>query len=147
MYFSPDILFDQLAHVFQSYLVHGTVTLQVLVCAFMPLFKGGLKNPDQFKSNRAIAGASQILKLFEYVVLEVWGSTLCSDSMQFGYKAGTSTTQCSWLVNEVSNYFLRRGTSVTACLLDASMAFDKCLFDLLFQKLLDKGLPNTCVKL
>ena len=143
---SPDILFDLLANVFKSYLVHGSVTLQILVCAFMPLFKGGLKNPDQFKSYRAIAGASQILKLFEYVVLEVWGSTLCSDSMQFGYKAGTSTTQCSWLVNEVSNYFLRRGTAVTACLLDASMAFDKCRFDLLFQKLIDKGLPAIVVR-
>ena len=96
---APDILFNQLAHVFKSYLLHGTVTLQVLVCAFMPLFKGGLKNPDKFKSYRAIAGASQILKLFEYVVLEVWGSILLSDSMQFGYKAGTSTAQCSWLVN------------------------------------------------
>ena len=73
---SPDILFELLAHVFQSYLVHGTVTLQILVCAFMPLFKGGLKNPDQFKSYRAIAQASQILKLFEYVVLEIWGSKL-----------------------------------------------------------------------
>ena len=73
-------------------------------------------------------------------------SILLSDSMQFGYKAGTSTAQCSWLVNEVSNYFLRRGTAVTACLLDASMAFDKCRFDLLFQKLLDKGLPAIVVR-
>ena len=143
---SPDILFDYFANVFQSYLVHGTVTLQILVCAFMPLFKGGLKNPDEFKSYRAIAGVSQVLKMFENVVLEVWGSTLNSDSMQFGYKAGTSTTQCSWLVMEVSNYFLRRGTAVTACLLDASMAFDKCRFDLLFEKLLSKGLPAIVVR-
>ena len=97
---SPDILFKLFANVFRSYIVHGTVYLQILVCAFMPLFKGGLKNPDEFKSYRAIAGASQILKLFEYVVLEVWGDTLCSDSMQFGYKTGTSTTQCSWLVTD-----------------------------------------------
>ena len=138
---APDILFDQLAAVFQSYLLHGTVTLQILTCAFLPLFKGGKKNPEQFKSYRAIAGASQLLKLFEYVILEVWGTILCSDSMQFGYKKGVSTTQCSWLVNEVTNHFLRRGTSVTACLLDASMAFDKCRFDLLFQKLINKGIP------
>ena len=49
-------------------------------------------------------------------------------------------------MNEVSNYFLRRGTAVTACLLDASMAFDKCRFDLLFQKLIDKGLPAIVVR-
>ena len=87
-----------------------------------------------------------MLKLFEYVILEVWGEKLSSDSMQFGYKAGVSTTQCSWLVNEVTNHFLRRGTPVTACLLDASMAFDKCRFDLLFQKLIDKGLPAVVVR-
>ena len=53
----------------QSYLINGTVTLQILSCAFLPLFKGGLKNPEKFDSYRA----SQLLKLFEYVVLVVWG--------------------------------------------------------------------------
>jgi hypothetical protein len=51
-------------------------------------FKGGLKNPESFDSYRAIAGASQLLKLFEYVVLLVWGDTLDTDTMQFGFKAG-----------------------------------------------------------
>ena len=101
-------------------------------CAFLPLFKGGLKNPAKFDSYRAIAGASQLLKLFEYVVLIIWGEVLATDSMQFGFKAGVSTTQCTWVVNEVTNYFMRRGTAVTACLLDCSKAFDKCRFDKLF---------------
>ena len=55
---APDLLFDQLAEVFQSYPYHGTVSLQILSCAFLPLFKGGLKNPAIFDSYRAIAGAS-----------------------------------------------------------------------------------------
>ena len=66
--------------------------------------------------------------------------------MQFGFKAGVSTTQCSWLVNEVTNYFMRRGTAVTACLLDCSKAFDKCRFDKLFSKLISKGLPAIVVR-
>ena len=53
---APDLLFDRLAAVFRSYLVHGTVSLQILSCAFLPLFKGGLKNPAIFDSYRAIAG-------------------------------------------------------------------------------------------
>jgi hypothetical protein len=36
-------------------------------------YHGGLKSPDKFDSYRAIAGASQLLKLFEYVILIVWG--------------------------------------------------------------------------
>ena len=89
---APDSLFQHLAEVFKSFLTHGTVSLQILCCAFFPLFKGGLKNPASFDSYRAIAGASQLLKLFEYVVLIVWSDVLGSDSMQFGFKKGVSTT-------------------------------------------------------
>ena len=142
----PDVLFDLLANVFRSYLVHASVTPQILSYAFLPLFKGGLKDPSRFDSYRAIAGASQLLKLFEYVILLVWGEVLDSDSMQFGFKAGVSTTQCSWLVNEVTTYFMRRGTAVSACLLDCSKAFDKCRFDKLFSKLIEKGLPAKVVR-
>ena len=66
--------------------------------------------------------------------------------LQFGFKKGVSTTQCTWLVNEVATYFMKRGTAVTACLLDCSKAFDKCSFDKLFQKLIDKGLPAVVVR-
>ena len=80
---APDILFHILADVFQSYLVHGNVTAEILSCTFLPLFKGGLKNPEVFDSYRAIAGASQLLKLFEYVILLIWGDILTTDALQF----------------------------------------------------------------
>jgi hypothetical protein len=80
------------------------------------------------------------------LILLVWGDVLGSDSMQFGFKSGVSTTQCTWLVNEVTTYFMRRGTAVTACLLDCSKAFDKCRFGKLFEKLIAKGLPAVVVR-
>ena len=76
----------------------------------------------------------------------VWGDVLEADSMQFGFRKGMSTTQCTWLVHEVTTYFMRRGTPVTACLLDCSKAFDKCRFDKLFEKLIAKGLPAVVVR-
>ena len=76
----------------------------------------------------------------------MWGYLLDTDSMQFGFKAGVSTTQCSWLVQEVATHFMRRGTALNACLLDCSKAFDKCRFDKLFKKLLSKGLPPIVVR-
>ena len=55
--------------------------------------------------------------------------------------------QCSAvLVTEVANYFLKRGTAVNACLLDCSKSFDKCRFDLLFEKLLQRGVPAVVVR-
>ena len=40
---APDSLFDNLAVVFKSFLIHGTVSRPLLACAFLPLLKGGLK--------------------------------------------------------------------------------------------------------
>ena len=107
---APDSLFEYLAAVYRSWLIHGTVTTHLLACAFLPLLKNSLKDPGDTNSYRAIAGSSIILKLFDKVVLLVWGDFLTSDSLQFGYKAKTSTTHCSWLVMEVANNFLRNGS-------------------------------------
>ena len=83
---APDLLYDQLATHFRSWLVHGTVTPSLLACSFLPLLKSSLKDPSDPASYRAIAGSSLILKIFELVVLLLWGQLLSSDSLQFGYK-------------------------------------------------------------
>ena len=142
----PDSLFEHLAVIFRAFLTHGEVTSQLLSCAFLPLYKGGHKCVTQTDSYRAIAGSSQLLKLFDNVVLLLWGHLLSSDSLQFGYKCGTSTTQCSWLVKEVADYYVQRGTPVIGVTLDCSKAFDKCLFDKLFQKLIDRNLPAIVIR-
>ena len=124
-----------------------TFTLELLSCAFIPLFKGGLKNRALSDSYRAIAGSSQILKLLDNVILLVWGDLLASDSLQFGFKRNTSTTECSWLIMEVASYFVRQGTPVILTLLDCSKAFDMCKFSTLFQKLIDKDLPAIVIRM
>ena len=142
----PDILFELLALIFRSWLVHGTVCLSLLSCAFLPLLKSPLKNPADTGSYRAIAGSSLLLKLFENVILLLWGRYLSSDSLQFGFKADTSTTQCSWLVQEVVGNFLRNGSHPILTVLDCSKAFDTCKFSILFTKLLDAGLPPVVIR-
>ena len=61
---APDRFFDLLAPVFRSWIVHGTVTLSLLACAFLPFFKGGLKDPAKTDSYCAIAGSSLLLNFF-----------------------------------------------------------------------------------
>ena len=140
----PDSLFDFLAIVIRSFLIHGTVTKSLLACAFLPLLKS-LKDPAMTDSNRAIAGSSLILKLLDNVILILWGHLLESDSLQFGFKAKVSTTQCSWIVNEVASHYVKAGTPVILTLLDFSKAFDKCQFVPLFQKLLKRNIPPIVV--
>ena len=47
---------------------------------------------------------------------------------------------------EVASYYLRRGTPCIITLLDCTKAFDKCKFDILFQKLLERKLPAVVVR-
>ena len=143
---APDILFDQLALVYRSWVTHGTVSHNLLACAFLPLLKNSLKNPADTNSYRAIAGSSLLLKLFDQVVLLLWGHLLASDELQFGYKADYSTSQCSWFVNEVASYFLRNGSPCIVTLLDCTKAFDKCQFDILFKKLVARKVPAVVVR-
>ena len=143
---APDLLFDQLAQIFQSWLFHGTVTLSLLACAFLQLLKSSQKDPADTASYRAIAGSSLILKLFEKVLLLIWGPFLGTDTLQFGFKAETSTTQCSWLVQEVVGHYLNNGSHPIITVLDCSKAFDTCRFSTLFSKVLETGMPAIIVR-
>ena len=142
----PDSLFEILASIIQSFLIHGTVTRSLLACAFIPLLKP-LKDPSQTDSYRAIASSSLILKLLDNVIILLWGHLLSSDSLQFGFKPMVSTTTCTWLVSEVTSHYIRSGTPVITTLLDCSKAFDKCKFVPLFEKLLDRNLPTIVVRM
>ena len=145
-HYGPRLLFEHISEIFKSFLVHGTMTLELLSCAFLPLYKGNLKDPRKFSSYRAIAGASQMLKLLEYTVLILWGDLLGTDSLQFGFKRSAGAEQASWLVYEVAMYTYQRGGMVHAACCDLRAAFDLCLFDKLFQTILDTGIPAIAVR-
>ena len=66
--------------------------------------------------------------------------------LQFGFKAETSTTQCSCLVQEVMGHYLRNGTNPIMTVLDCSKAFDTCRFSTFFKKLLDTCMPPIVVR-
>ena len=139
---APAILYDKLAAIFRSFLTHGTITLSILSCSFMPLLKSARKDPSQFDSWRAVAGASQLLKLFEYVILNIWGGHLQSDTLQFGFKPGTGTDQCTWLLHTVAEHYLLRGSPTLCCLLDVRKGFPSVRFGDLFEIcLFKKKLP------
>ena len=122
------------------------MTSSLLACSFLPLLKSSLKDPGDVGSYRAIAGSILLLKLFEKVVLLIWGHHLSSDSLQFGFKRKTSTTQCSWLVSEVVQHYLQNGSNPIVTVLDCSKALDTCRFSTLFRRLLEKGVPPIVVR-
>ena len=142
---APDSLYEKLALVYHSFLVHGSVSRPLLACAFMPLLKSSLKDPGDTKSYRAIAGSSTLLMLFDRLVLNLWGDQLAIGSVQMGYKRGSRTTQCTYMVQETISHFLDGGTNPILVAMDMTMAFDKCRFDILFKKI-EARLPPTVTR-
>ncbi len=72
--------------------------------------------------------------------------SLISNNLQFAYKAGTSTTQCTWTAHEVISYYNNKGSDAYCCLLDCSKAFDQIKHDKLLEKLVAKGVPSVIIR-
>ena len=141
----PENLCNALSVLFKSFFIHNDFTSSILACAFMPLKKGVLKDDTKSDNYLAIAISSLILKVFDNVILILFGHFLGTDWLQFGFKPKTGTTQCSWFVLEVVAYYKQQKTSVKSALLDCSKAFDKCVFSVLFGKCLARGIPPIFV--
>ena len=143
----PDILFHHLAVAFQSFLVHGHVTLFLLIATLVPIIKDKLGSVSSSKNYRSIALSSQILKLFDWIVLLLFGESLGVDQLQFAYQPGASTTMCTWAAVETISYYLRNGSNVYTCLMDMSKAFDLVRFSTMFRKIICAGLSLIFVRI
>ena len=143
----PPLLFERLAVAFQSFLIHGHFTLYLLLATFIPIIKDKLGSISSSKNYRSIAISSLTLKLFDWIILILYGSELSLDPLQFAYQAGCSTTMCTWSVVETIDYFLRNGSNVYSCCMDMSKAFDSLKHSLLFKKLLQANMPYIFIRL
>ena len=81
-------------------------------------------------------------KVIELCILELYGQHLLSSQLQFGFKPGLSTTICTGVLKAVVSRYLREGSVVYGCLTDALKAFDTVDHNILFEKLLMRGLPS-----
>jgi len=88
-----------------------------------------------------------VSKLLEHFILSSVVPFLGTTDNQFGFKAGHSTDQCTFLLKQTASYFVTHGSSVKAVFLDASKAFDRVLHMKLFEKLIQRKVPMCFVHL
>ena len=70
---------------------------------------------------------------------------MCDNQLEF--KSKHSTELCIYTLKEFIDYYKQRSTTVFITFLDASKAFNKINFWLLFQKLFDKKFPISIIKI
>ena len=72
------------------------------------------------------------------MIIEIDGDKLNTSDLQFAYKSGFSTAQCTFNLLETIKYYNYKSTTLYLVLLDASKAFDRVNYSRLFTELLDR---------
>ena len=80
---APATLFQHLANIIRIFLIHGYVSKVLLVATIVPLIKDKLGDTESSDNYRSISLSSIILKVFDWVVILLFGKSLNLDSLQF----------------------------------------------------------------
>ena len=143
---APPILYDLLASIMKSYIVHAHVSDFLLLSYLIPIIKDKLGDITSSNNYRSIAISSIVMKIFDWVIILAYNKQLKLDDLQFSYQPNVSTSMCSWMVVETISYFSRNGSDIFTCLMDMSKAFDTVQHSVLFKTLLEQGLPCIIVR-
>ena len=93
------------------------------------------KNPSSSDSYRPITLASTLSKILEWCILLEFPQFFVTSDLQFGFKNDSSATLCTGVLKQVVARYIYNGSSVFACFLNASKAFDPIRHDNLFELL------------
>ena len=115
---APAILTENISNLFKIFLIHGHVSSVLLLATLLPLIKDKLGDHCSSKNYRSIAISSLFLKIFDWVVLLLYGFNLQLDDLQFGYQEGVSGTMCTWLALQTISHFLSNGSELFSCVMD-----------------------------
>ena len=101
--------------------------------------KATLTDSDKYRN---IAISSILSKVLDYIIIDNQKLAPQTSDYQFGFKSNSLTVMCTTMVTETIQYYTENEMFIL--LLDASKAFDKVVFDMLFNELVRK---NVCPKI
>ena len=138
-------LYVHLSFLFNVMVSHQVAPSNMLSSTLVPIPKDKKKSLSSSDNYRSIALSSIVGKVLDKIILMLHADILGTSNLQFGFKEAHSTTQCTFVLEEVLHYY-SKGDSVVYCvLLDASKAFDRLHYVKLFQLLLKRGFcPKMC---
>jgi hypothetical protein len=142
-----DSLFTHISLLFSALLKHGFTPNNMLLATLIPIPKNKRKCLNDSSNYRAIALGSILSKVLDVIIMDKNANIFTSSELQFGFKAKHSTTQCSFVVEEVIDFYNRNESPVYLVTLDASRAFDRVEYCKLFQLLIDRNICSLYARL
>ena len=133
-------LYVQLSLLFNSMISHGYVPNDFLLSTLIPIPKNKRKSLNCSDNYRAIALSSILGKLFDKILLVKSSHAFDTSDLQYGFKSKHSTNQCTFVVNEVLQYYANNNSNTLLTLIDASKAFDRVHYIKLFKLLISKNI-------
>ena len=106
----------------------------------IPLVKDQNGDTSSMDNYRSIALSSIFLKIWDWIILLVYGDRLDSGSMQFGFQKESGTEMCTWALLESIDYYVNRGSRAYVCYMDCTKAFDKVIHSKMFTKIHKSGI-------
>ena len=134
-----------LSVLFSSMFIHGYIPVNMLTSTMVPLPK--VRGTNKSENFRAITLSNVIYKLLKLVIQNKSEKCLYTSNMQFGFKKNSSTTNCTFIVQETISHHNNQNSNVLYTLLDASKAFDRLHFPLLFEKLRTRNICPVLLRL
>jgi hypothetical protein len=90
---------------FNAMMIHGFAPKEFLTCTIISIPKDKRKSMNNSDNYRGIAMSSICGKILDWVLLCKLETPLQSSDLQFGFKAKHSTAPCTYVVNEVVQYY------------------------------------------
>ena len=141
-----DDCFAHLTMLFNAIVVHGDLPDTFLYSTIVPIPKGRNVNLSDSSNYRGIALSSLYGKLFDNAVLMYFSDKLTTSDLQFGFKARSSTSQCTFVLKESLAYYINNNSTVYCAFLDATKAFDRVNYCKLFRLIIRRKLPLLLVR-
>ena len=143
-----DMMTQYLSILYTSMVFHGFCPPSFICANIIPIPKGSKVNLSNSDKYRSIAISSLLGKILDHIIIERQSEALKTSHYQYGFKPNSSTVLCSTMVNETVQYYTENGGKpVYVLLLDASKAFDKVAFNVLFNELRNRSMCPRITKL
>ena len=142
-----DSFIEIIAKLFSACVMHGYTPIDMLRGTINPVVKDKHGNITSSDNYRPVMSSSIFLKLFENCLKVKIGDYCNLNDRQHGFRSKYSTTTACFALKETIFSYVNANSSVYACFIDISKAFDSIDHKILIEKLLDSGISKVYVNL